>query len=158
MRSTNSFEQPVYLFICVCGYLLIKWLIHRHVCFTGAVMENLAKDLLDVNMCSFLPKHNRNLSNEFRCFVNYPSRLLSSWGAEASEEWRRPHRQFPAERSTQVLWYWWRVWRRVKKQDFLSPDEKHSTKMAGKKKHLGYFMLTGCAELFMCGTPEEIIL
>lgn len=44
---------------------------------TGAIMENLAKDLLDVKMCSFLPKHNRNLSNEFRCFVNYPSRLLS---------------------------------------------------------------------------------
>ncbi|XP_017285634.1 EEF1A lysine methyltransferase 1 isoform X1 [Kryptolebias marmoratus] len=44
---------------------------------TGAIMENLAKELLDVKMCSFLPKHNRNLSNEFRCFVNYPSRLLS---------------------------------------------------------------------------------
>ncbi|XP_041806734.1 EEF1A lysine methyltransferase 1 isoform X2 [Chelmon rostratus] len=44
---------------------------------TGAVMENLAKDLLDVRMCSFLPKHNKHLSNEFRCFVNYPSRLLS---------------------------------------------------------------------------------
>lgn len=45
---------------------------------TGAVMEKLAKDLLEVKMCSFLPKHKRNLSNEFRCFVNYPSRLLSS--------------------------------------------------------------------------------
>ncbi|XP_013883947.1 EEF1A lysine methyltransferase 1 isoform X2 [Austrofundulus limnaeus] len=44
---------------------------------TGAIMENLAKELLDVKMCSFVPKHNRNLSNEFRCFVNYPSRLLS---------------------------------------------------------------------------------
>ncbi|XP_069011152.1 EEF1A lysine methyltransferase 1 [Embiotoca jacksoni] len=44
---------------------------------TGAIMENLAKELLDLKMCSFLPKHNRNLSNEFRCFVNYPSRLLS---------------------------------------------------------------------------------
>lgn len=44
---------------------------------TGAVMENLAKELLDVKMCDFLPKHNRNLSNEFRCFVNYPSRLLT---------------------------------------------------------------------------------
>lgn len=40
-------------------------------------MENLAKDLLDLKMCSFLPKHKRNLSNEFRCFVNYQSRLLS---------------------------------------------------------------------------------
>ncbi|XP_044072267.1 EEF1A lysine methyltransferase 1 [Siniperca chuatsi] len=44
---------------------------------TGAIMEKLAKDLLDLKMCSFLPKHNRNLSNEFRCFVNYQSRLLS---------------------------------------------------------------------------------
>ncbi|KAK2905747.1 EEF1A lysine methyltransferase 1 [Channa argus] len=49
---------------------------------TGAIMENLARDLLDVKMCSFLPRHNRNLSNEFRCFVNYPSRLLSYRGAE----------------------------------------------------------------------------
>lgn len=44
---------------------------------TGAIMEKVAKELLDVKMCSFLPKHNRNLSNEFRCFVNYPSCLLS---------------------------------------------------------------------------------
>ncbi|KAL3055994.1 EEF1A lysine methyltransferase 1 [Trematomus bernacchii] len=44
---------------------------------TGAIMEKVAKELLDVKMCSFLPKHNKNLSNEFRCFVNYPSRLLS---------------------------------------------------------------------------------
>lgn len=159
-RMRSSFKHPVYLFICVCAYLIIKSLIHRRVCFTGAVMENLAKDLLGVNMCSFLPKHNRNLSNEFRCFVNYPSRLLSGWGAEASAGRRRPHRQFPAERSTQVvLWCWWRVRRRVKKRDFLSPDEKkHSTKMAGKKTRkifFGYFMLTRCAELFICGTPEE---
>ncbi|KAM7380114.1 hypothetical protein PAMP_003429 [Pampus punctatissimus] len=44
---------------------------------TGAIMESVAKDLLDVKKCSFLPQHNRNLSNEFRCFVNYQSRLLS---------------------------------------------------------------------------------
>ncbi|KAG7502408.1 EEF1A lysine methyltransferase 1 [Solea senegalensis] len=44
---------------------------------TGEVMETLAKELLDVTKCRFLPKHNRNLSNEFRCFVNYPTRLLS---------------------------------------------------------------------------------
>ncbi|KAM8749917.1 EEF1A lysine methyltransferase 1 [Acanthopagrus schlegelii] len=44
---------------------------------TGAIMEDLAKNLLDAKMCDFLPKHNKNLSNEFRCFVNYPSRLLS---------------------------------------------------------------------------------
>ncbi|KAM3607066.1 uncharacterized protein V6R79_001448 [Siganus canaliculatus] len=44
---------------------------------TGAIMEKHAKELLGLKMCDFLPKHNRNLSNEFRCFVNYPSRLLS---------------------------------------------------------------------------------
>ncbi|XP_053184775.1 EEF1A lysine methyltransferase 1 [Scomber japonicus] len=44
---------------------------------TGAIMESVAKELLDLKMCSFLPQHKRNLSNEFRCFVNYPSRLLS---------------------------------------------------------------------------------
>lgn len=57
-------------------------ILNEHKCFlllsTGAIMENVAKKLLGVKMCSFLPKHDRNLSNEFRCFVNYPSRLLSS--------------------------------------------------------------------------------
>lgn len=45
---------------------------------TGAVMQSLAKDLLNVEMCSFLPQHNRNLSNDFRCFTNYPSFLQSA--------------------------------------------------------------------------------
>ncbi|XP_061782082.1 EEF1A lysine methyltransferase 1 [Nerophis lumbriciformis] len=44
---------------------------------TGSIMENVAKQLLDVKVCNFLPRHNKNLSNEFRCFVNYPSCLLS---------------------------------------------------------------------------------
>nr|XP_023655582.1 EEF1A lysine methyltransferase 1 isoform X2 [Paramormyrops kingsleyae] len=44
---------------------------------TGAIMEDDAAKLLGVKVCSFLPKHNRNLANEFRCFVNYPSRLDS---------------------------------------------------------------------------------
>ncbi|XP_077473997.1 EEF1A lysine methyltransferase 1 [Stigmatopora argus] len=44
---------------------------------TGGVMENVAKQLLNVNVCHFLPQHRRNLSNDFRCFVNYPSPLLS---------------------------------------------------------------------------------
>ncbi|XP_037552955.1 EEF1A lysine methyltransferase 1 [Nematolebias whitei] len=43
---------------------------------TGAVMETLAKELLSLTMCHFLPRHNKNLSNEFRCFVSYPSQLL----------------------------------------------------------------------------------
>ncbi|KAM6970161.1 EEF1A lysine methyltransferase 1 [Aplochiton taeniatus] len=45
---------------------------------TGAIMGEHAEKLLGLKMCSFLPKHNKNLANEFRCFVNYPSRLLSS--------------------------------------------------------------------------------
>lgn len=45
---------------------------------TGAIMEEYAKRFLDLKLCSFLPKHNKCLANEFRCFVNYPSRLLSS--------------------------------------------------------------------------------
>ncbi|XP_075993975.1 EEF1A lysine methyltransferase 1 [Genypterus blacodes] len=44
---------------------------------TGAIMEPHAKELLGVEMCGFLPQHNRNLANNFRCFVNYPSCLLS---------------------------------------------------------------------------------
>ncbi|XP_024919596.1 EEF1A lysine methyltransferase 1 isoform X2 [Cynoglossus semilaevis] len=57
--------------------LTIKYLSKGKVLLcTGEVMENLAKELLDVRKCSFHPKHNRNLSNEFRCFVNYPSKLL----------------------------------------------------------------------------------
>ncbi|XP_062313657.1 EEF1A lysine methyltransferase 1 [Osmerus eperlanus] len=42
---------------------------------TGAIMEEPADQLLGLKMCSFLPKHNKNLANEFRCYVNYPSRL-----------------------------------------------------------------------------------
>lgn len=45
---------------------------------TGAIMGEHAEKLLGLKMCSFLPKHKKNLANEFRCFVNYPSRLLSS--------------------------------------------------------------------------------
>lgn len=43
---------------------------------TGAIMEEPAQRLLGLKMCSFLPKHNKNLANEFRCYVNYPSRLV----------------------------------------------------------------------------------
>ncbi|XP_074841415.1 EEF1A lysine methyltransferase 1 [Carettochelys insculpta] len=42
---------------------------------TGAVMEELAAKHLGVKMCNFIPKHTRNLANEFRCYVNYDSRL-----------------------------------------------------------------------------------
>ncbi len=40
-------------------------------------MEELAGKLMDLKMCSFLPKHNHNLANEFRCYVNYELSLLS---------------------------------------------------------------------------------
>ncbi|XP_037656558.1 EEF1A lysine methyltransferase 1 [Choloepus didactylus] len=42
---------------------------------TGAVMEEEAVKLLGVRMCKFVPKHTRNLANEFRCYVNYDSGL-----------------------------------------------------------------------------------
>ncbi|XP_078078246.1 EEF1A lysine methyltransferase 1 isoform X3 [Mustelus asterias] len=42
---------------------------------TGAIMEDLAAKLLSVKMCKFLPEHNRNLANEFRCYINYESRM-----------------------------------------------------------------------------------
>lgn len=78
-------------------------------------MENLAKDLLDLKMCSFHPKHKRNLSNEFRCFVNYPSQLLSS-GADGGDRWLG--RRFGSEPPL-GLWCRWRQWRRIKKQNFI---------------------------------------
>lgn len=81
--------NPYVLFLWLRYLLWGMWLIESSthvtvtdllsISFPGAIMENLARDLLDLKMCSFLPKHKRNLSNEFRCFVNYPSRLLSSW-------------------------------------------------------------------------------
>lgn len=38
---------------------------------TGAVMEDLAKKLLNLEVSSFKPQHNCNLANEFRCYSNY---------------------------------------------------------------------------------------
>lgn len=42
---------------------------------TGAVMEEQAAQLLGVKMCKFIPRHTRNLANEFRCYVNFNSGL-----------------------------------------------------------------------------------
>ncbi|XP_006894161.1 PREDICTED: N(6)-adenine-specific DNA methyltransferase 2 [Elephantulus edwardii] len=42
---------------------------------TGAIMEEAAAELLGVKMCKFIPRHTRNLANEFRCYVNYDSAL-----------------------------------------------------------------------------------
>ncbi|XP_030642971.1 EEF1A lysine methyltransferase 1 [Chanos chanos] len=44
---------------------------------TGAIMEEHAKKLMGLKICSYIPKHNNNLANEFRCYVNYDSQLLS---------------------------------------------------------------------------------
>jgi len=44
---------------------------HRLVLCTGEVMAELAKRLLDLNICSFLPDHSNNLANQFRCFANF---------------------------------------------------------------------------------------
>lgn len=41
----------------------------------GAIMEEQAAKHLGVKMCKFVPKHSRNLANEFRCYVNYASGL-----------------------------------------------------------------------------------
>ncbi|XP_053312416.1 EEF1A lysine methyltransferase 1 [Spea bombifrons] len=38
---------------------------------TGAVMEDLAAAVLGLKICKFIPKHTRNLANEFRCYSNY---------------------------------------------------------------------------------------
>ena len=38
---------------------------------TGAVMEDMAKRLLNLNKCQFVPGHRNNLANEFRCYTNY---------------------------------------------------------------------------------------
>ncbi|KAJ6662275.1 hypothetical protein lerEdw1_012438 [Lerista edwardsae] len=45
---------------------------------TGAIMEEQAAKYLGVKMCKFIPRHTRNLANEFRCYVNYDSGLDGS--------------------------------------------------------------------------------
>ena len=41
----------------------------------GAVMAELAEQLLGVKECSFRPRHVNNLANEFRCYTNYSTSL-----------------------------------------------------------------------------------
>ncbi|XP_067889758.1 EEF1A lysine methyltransferase 1 [Heterodontus francisci] len=56
--------------------LTVKYLAKGKVLLcTGAVMEDLAAKLISVKMCKFLPEHNGNLANEFRCYTNYESSL-----------------------------------------------------------------------------------
>lgn len=42
---------------------------------TGLIMQAHAKQLLDLSLCKFQPRHSRNLANEFGCFINYDSKL-----------------------------------------------------------------------------------
>lgn len=44
---------------------------------SGAIMEEHTAKLMGLKICRYLPKHNHNLANEFRCYINYESDLLS---------------------------------------------------------------------------------
>jgi len=48
-------------------------------------MAELAKRLLDLNICSFLPDHSNNLANQFRCFANFDLDGLISSEKNTSE-------------------------------------------------------------------------
>ena len=63
---------------------------HRLVLCTGEVMAELAKRLLDLNICSFLPDHSNNLANQFRwlCFrTDVISDFCSDTGASLTLIW-----------------------------------------------------------------------
>ena len=40
-------------------------------------MEELAQKLLQAKVCEFIPLHERNLANEFRCYANYTATYLN---------------------------------------------------------------------------------
>lgn len=44
---------------------------------TGAVMEDLLAASLKVKLNSFIPRHERNLANEFKCYSNYDTFYLN---------------------------------------------------------------------------------
>lgn len=44
---------------------------------TGAVMEELVLELMDVLPCQFKPIHANGLANEFRCYTNYKPLVLN---------------------------------------------------------------------------------
>ena len=60
---------------------------HTHtLSHTGAVMESLAWELLNLRVCTnFIPRHARNLANEFRCYSNYKTSLDSSSEVETKK-------------------------------------------------------------------------
>jgi len=57
---------------------------HRLVLCTGEVMTGLAKRLLELNLCQFLPEHSNNLANQFRCFANFDLDALISENNDAA--------------------------------------------------------------------------
>lgn len=55
----------------------------RIVLCTGAVMSEVACRELGVRPCRFVPRHQHQLANEFRCFANYPLALDGHGGGHA---------------------------------------------------------------------------
>ena len=53
--------------------MIVEWVV---VC-SGAVMEELAMQLLGVWDSGYTPTHTRNLANQFKCYVNYKPETLS---------------------------------------------------------------------------------
>lgn len=52
--------------------ITIKFLAKKNIILcTGAIMADLAKRLLDVKICNFIPCHQNNLANEFSCYANF---------------------------------------------------------------------------------------
>ena len=45
----------------------------KYIICTGQVMEGLAKTLANANLVKFQPRHEKGLSNDFSCFINYDS-------------------------------------------------------------------------------------
>lgn len=50
-------------------YILIK--VFNYFYFSGSIMSELAKRLLNVEVCCFVPHHQNNLANEFYCYSNF---------------------------------------------------------------------------------------
>jgi Probable N6-adenine methyltransferase len=42
----------------------------------GAIMADIAAEVLNVKQCRFRPGHANNLANEFRCFANYDTFVI----------------------------------------------------------------------------------
>ena len=49
----------------------------------GAVMAELAEELLGVKECDFRPGHVNNLANEFRCYTNYMTSVIHTTDSDS---------------------------------------------------------------------------